>query len=68
MKEVARILKPGGVFVLNHNADVHFDSMWYLAENERVRGLMKEKAGPMSEVLLLADNAGLALCEVIPIA
>lgn len=67
MNEVARILKPGGVFVINHNADVHFDSLWYVAENERVRNLMKEKAGSREELLELGKNAGLEFKEKIPI-
>lgn len=60
-------MKPGGVFIINHNADVHFDSLWYVAENERVRDLMKQKAGTREELFKLAENAGLVFKEEIPI-
>ena len=62
-----RILEPGGVFVMNHCADVHFDCIWYVAENERVRNEMKKKAGTREELFTLAKNAGLEFKEEIPI-
>lgn len=67
LSEVRRILKPGGVFVLNHNADVHFSSVWYLSENPRVRKLMEAKAGSIPGLIEMAEKAGLGLKEQIPI-
>lgn len=67
LSEVRRILKPGGVFVLNHNADVHFSSFWYLSENPRVRALMEAKGGSIPGLLEMAEKAGLGLKEQIPI-
>ena len=58
-----RTLQPGGVFIINHNADVHFDSLWFVAENERVRNEMKKKAGTREELFTLAKNAGLEFIE-----
>ena len=55
------------MFIINHNADVHFDSLWYVAENERARNEMKKKTGTREELFTLAKNAGLEFKEEIPI-
>ena len=67
INEVERILQRGGVFILNHCDAFRIDSLWYIAENERVKHEMREKVGTRSELLTLADNAGLEFKEEIPI-